>query len=54
MNVYLIFEFRRVREKREREFAVFRVMFRVNREYDFLSNLEKLVIEKNDNCYRID
>ena len=29
MNVYSIFESRRIREKRERKFAVFHVMFRV-------------------------
>ena len=31
MNVYLIFELRRIREKRKRKFAMFRVMFRVNK-----------------------
>ena len=31
MNVYLIFEFRRIRKKRERKFVVFRVMFCINK-----------------------
>ena len=53
MNVYLIFEFRKIREKRERKYTMFRVMFRVkqkmlrvNKEYNFLSNFKKFVIEK--------
>ena len=31
MNVYLIFEFRKIREKREQKFAAFCVIFRVNK-----------------------